>query len=111
REGGVAAGEDQAQAVVARLGFGHGRSQAGASLLDGSLTLPAHSVERLVACGHDDPRHRVPGHAQPGPGFERGNEGTLHRLLGGIDVAKETDEGTYQPPVFEAEGGFDRATG
>ena len=46
-----------------------------------------------------------------GPGLQRGNEGTLHRLLGGIDVAEETDEGAYQPPVFEAEGGFDRATG
>ena len=107
----MAAGEDQAQAVVAKLGIEHGRSQAGAArLLDGSLALPANSVERLVAGGYDDPRSRVAGYARPRPRLQRGNEGTLHRLLGGIDVAEDADEGAYQPSVFEAEGGLDRAT-
>src|SRR5262249_6874621 len=107
----MATGEDQAQAVVAELGFGHGRGRAGACLLDGPLTLPANSVECLVAGGHQDPRSRVARHTRLRPGLECGNEGALHRLLGGIDVAEKAYEGAYQPSVLEAKGGLDRAAG
>ncbi len=101
RQGGVAAGEDQPQAVVfdvlalplrglVRVGveplgeIPQRRVEPGA---------PAQAVDGLEAAGRDEPRAGVGRCAVPRPLLDRGCEGLVERLLGQVEVAEEADEG------------------
>ena len=88
----VAAGEDQAQPVVAHgalLGrFVPGVQQGGLGVPVLAGRLPAQPVDRPVAGGGDDPAGRA--RRQPGrrPPLHGRGERVLDRLLGDVDVAE-----------------------
>src|SRR5919109_990556 len=108
----VAAGEDQAQPVVAHRALLGGfalvameQGGLGVPVLAGRL--PAEAVDRPVAGGGDDP----PGGAgrQPcrRPPLHRRGEGVLDRLLGDVDVAEDADQDRDRAAVLLAEHPLD----
>ena len=102
----VAAGEDQAQAVVAApaptssAGIVTRRAAArpGVPVVAGGLA--PDPVDRAVAGRRDDPPGRVRRHAALRPALERDGEGVLDRLLGEVDVAEEADQGGDGAPAL-----------
>src|SRR5262249_1639074 len=75
-------------------------------LLDQSPGTP-HSVDRRVACGGRDPGAGVARDPLLGPYLERLREGVLHRLLGEVEVAEDTDQRRDRPTRFLTEQAID----
>ena len=97
RQGRVAAGEDQPEAVVVHrshlLGLVSFVQQGGLGVAVAPGGLPPEPVDRLVAGGGHDPGARVgrdPGLGPPGRGHQ---ERLLDRLLGDVDVPEAADQG------------------
>src|SRR4029453_11946795 len=68
-------------------------------------------VDRAVPGGGRDPRSRVRGHTALRPDLEGRDEGVLHRLLGEIEVAEDTDQRRDRPSLFLAEEAVDDVVG
>ena len=115
----MAAGEDQAQRVVADLlAFVPARGTVGNGLdAIGDVALERleagaspDAVDRLEAAGRDQPRHRIRGNAVARPLLDGGLERVLHRLFGEIEVAEQADQGRQDlARVAPVERGHDRA--
>ncbi len=97
---GMAAGEDQPQAIVldplivVRL---RGTGTLGQPLQDrrepGVERRPAaQAINRPEPARRDEPGARIGRHALHGPALQRRRERVLHRLLGEVEVSKEPDE-------------------
>jgi len=107
-------GEDQSQAVVGehlRFLLACRSLNAGECLDLSALALErgaaAQPVERGVARRGRYPGGGPLGHAASCPAFDGDGEGVLERLLGEVEVAKETDQRSEDPPVFFAEHALD----
>ena len=102
-------GDGQPQPVVC-----DGGGEAG--LEDGELLEPP-DVAALAAASQAsdgratrrgrDPRGGVVGNAIGRPPLQRNGEGILHRLLGEVEIAQDTDEGRVDPPRLLAEDTLD----
>lgn len=103
---GMAAGEDEPQAVVGKVHSAFGRLLALAGglrlvaeriafLAAGAVT--AHGIDELATRGGHDPGAGVVRHSGLRPGSERGREGLLRRLLGQVEGAGEADQPGYNP--------------
>ena len=110
RERRVAAGEDEAQAVVLDgLGI---RGRFGDEIFNRFLVeniesaLTPDGVDRLEAPGRDQPRARVRRHALARPLLERGTEGFRQRFLGEVEVAQEPHQRGEYPARFRAVEGL-----
>ncbi len=94
----MAADEQQAQDVVAIVGFikplhglGFDVAQIGNLVLVGQLCLlrpAAGDIDRRVAADHDEPGGGIAWRAVPGPILQRPQAGVLISLLGQIEVAE-----------------------
>ena len=99
-ERGVAAREDEAQQVVLDgvgrryLGGGECRLRQRPDVRRRHLETSAATqpIDRLEASRRDQPRTGVVGHAIVPPALEGDREGLVHRLLGEIEVAEQTDQ-------------------
>src|SRR4051794_20859153 len=58
----------------------------------GESRIATHAVDRSIAARAYEPRARVVGLALAWPLFERRAERILQRLLGGVEIAEETDQ-------------------
>jgi len=113
----MAAGEDEAEAVVFDFGFGRlcGGGGGEAGFDGGGEVLPgtaesgaaAENVNGFEAGGGDEPGTRVGGNAGARPGFESGGEGFVHGFFGEIEIAEKADEGGENAAGFGAVEGFD----
>ena len=112
-QGGMTAGEDEAEAVVvhrrpvlrvARLGVDQ---HLGPALALVAGRLPPHPVESPVAGRGDDPGGRVRGQAARRPALERDGEGLLDRFLGDVDVAEVADQGGHRSARLGTEDPLD----
>jgi hypothetical protein len=107
----VAAGEDQAQAVVghgALLGrLVAGVQQRGLGVPVGAGRLPPEAVDRPVAGGGDDPSRRARRQPAGRPPLERRGERVLDRLLGDLDVTEDADQDGHRAAVLLAEDTLD----
>lgn len=100
-QGGVAAGEDEPQPVVAHGSDLHrvvahvqeGRLHVSVGA-GGLLTQP---VDRLAPGRRDDPAHRAGWDAVRGPALHGSDERVLHGLLGDVEVVPVTSSGTAEP--------------
>ena len=107
-EGGVAAGEDQAQLVVFdMLGeLRHRRPFRQGGELEAAL--PPLCAERrqrsmrLETPGRDEPAVRVRGNAVLGPSLGRGSESFVHRLFGLVKVAEQANQRGQDASPFAA---------
>ncbi len=97
----MAAGEDQAQRVVAdllafvpaRAAVGDGRDPIGDVAFERiEAGAPPDAVDRLEAPGRDQPWHRIRGNAVARPLLDGGLERVLHRLFGEIEIAEQADQ-------------------
>src|SRR5436305_5086186 len=96
----MAAGEDQAEAIVLdafrvgpRRGIDSGDLRVRAGLVERvEPRLPSQAVDRLEAAGRNEPGAWVRRHAVARPLLERRPERVVERLLGGIEVADQSDE-------------------
>ena len=96
-ERGVAAGEDEREAVVGDRAhvvlLGRQRLEPGEQLgLAGECLLAPEPVDRAVARGGDDPGARARRRPVARPALERDREGVLHRVLGELEVAEDAGE-------------------
>ena len=106
-QGGMAAGEDQAQGVVGdrlhfSLGFGHFILDLPRDL-GGCLVEPdaaAHPVDGPEAAGRDQPGARVPRYALLGPLHGGRGERVVQSLLGQLETAEQPDEGCEHTAAF-----------
>ena len=114
----MTAGEDQPQPVVGyrRLGNLVDLVLAGdAQRLEALEVRPlgvqgpraAQSIDRPVAGDPGDPGPGVGGNAVPRPALERDEERLLDRLLGGVEVAEDPDQGRDRTPGLVPEGAVD----
>ena len=113
----MAAGEDQAQAVVGERLLLPARRilvprlEPGESLEDRSLVrqrpLASQPVDRGVAGYPGDPGGRVRRDPVLRPAPERGRERLLNGVLGGIEVAENADQGRDRPPRLTPEQAID----
>jgi hypothetical protein len=107
----VAAREHHAQPVVGHGSllhrFGVGMQQRGLRVAVGPGDFPAQPVDGPVPGGGDDPAGRAGRDALGRPALDGGEEGILHRLLGGADVAEEAGEHGDGPAVLLAEDALD----
>src|SRR5256885_17205886 len=102
----MAAGEDQAQAVV-YCAIGLTSVPASVPALVRVLVCPlarhgddplvehgaaAQVVDRLEAAGAHEPGTRMRRHAGSRPLLERGDEGIVKRLFGDVEVTEEADQ-------------------
>jgi hypothetical protein len=104
----MTAGEHQAEAVVGWVIIGLvgsalvRRPQRLQRLELGSLCgqrlLAAQAVDRAVASDLGDPGARIVRNAVNRPALERDDERLLDRLLGGVEIAKDPDQGRDRPP-------------
>ncbi len=116
RQRRVAAGEDQAQAIVFEIAGvfeipagvgGHGGHRSNdacgkrrARPIE-ARSSPQH-VNRLEASGRNKPGSRIVGHAIGRPAFQGGRERVVHGLLGEIEIAEEAYEGGQDTPRLGA---------
>jgi hypothetical protein len=124
----MAAGEDQAQAVVGHLSLSHGLGRQlrlgglGLARLEAlealehlllllSEPLAPQPVDRLVAGDARDPGAGVVGDAVGRPPLERDDEGLLDRLLGGVDVTEDADQARDRPSRLVPEQAVDELFG
>jgi hypothetical protein len=105
RKRGMAAGEDEAQALVGDGGVVHRlRVRRGEQLrLLPQRAVAADPVDRAVARDGDEPAGRIGGHAVPGPPLEGDGDGLLKGVLGEVEVAEDADQGREDAPVLLAE--------
>ena len=108
----MAAGEDQAQAVVLdRLGL---RRLLGGDRLDLAVVervvarAPPDAVDRLEAPGGDEPCARIVRNAFGGPLLERGAEGVMQRFFRDLEIAEQAHECGENAPRFGAVERLDR---
>src|SRR4051794_24381977 len=123
----MAAGEDQAQAVVgdgglvvggplvvvlqaARRGVARGQLGQPADAV-GQAALAAQAVDGLAPRRRGDPRARAVGHPVARPGGDGGGEGVLQRVLGQREVADLTDQRREDRRALLTEGPRDRRIG
>src|SRR6267143_321048 len=102
-QGGVAAGEDEAQPVVGDgviLGFC--KLLRHVYLIADLATALAHPVDRLESARRNQPRARVRRCPFDRPALERRRERILKRLLGEIEVAEQADQGGEDAAGFRA---------
>jgi len=102
----MAAGEDQAQALVGHRALRFSRDRT--VLVFGDATqfvqlfneapVTPHPIDRLVTRRAHDPRARVRGHAVARPLRERRSKSVLRRLLRQVEVADQADYGGEDPP-------------
>ena len=120
RERRVAAGEEQAQAIVGYrvhvvAWIALVRARRGESLELAQLVqiaaLAADAVDGAVARGADDPGAGVAGEPVAGPALDRDHEGLLHRLLGQVDVAEDPDQDRHRPSRLAPEQAVDDRVG
>ena len=111
RERRVAAREDQLEALVldaARVELIHRRLL---NLEQPGLREPgpvaADPVDRTVAAGRDQPRHRIGRDAVARPPRGRDRERLLGGLLGEVEIAEEADQGREHPAPGVAERPLD----
>ena len=107
RERRVAAGEDEAQPVVAdaalvALARGIGGQHRHLLELVGSRCRPAHPVDCPVARRGREPSTGFARDAVALPPFQRQREGVLRALLGDVPVAGHPDEGGDDPSPLVA---------
>jgi hypothetical protein len=116
RQRRVAAGEDEAQALVGELvGFGVLGDDAAPELLErlerrplrGQRPLAADAVDRLVASDLGYPRPRIARDPVPGPALQSDEERLLNRLLGEVEVSDGPDERRDRPPRLVPEQAVD----
>ena len=96
----VAAGEDQAEAVVfdALVLVCHAGCRDGLELLGHAAQrgiepgVPPQLVDCLESSGRDQPRARVLRHAFARPRVERRRERVVHRFLGPIEIAEQPNQ-------------------
>ena len=69
--------------------------------------LAAQAVDRLVARDPRDPGAGVVRDAVARPALERDDERLLHRLLGGVEVAEDADQGRDRPSRLVPEQAVD----
>jgi hypothetical protein len=118
-EGGMRAGEDQAQALVAEAlqaveGGVHDadRRLRGELLVLGPGGAPAaQPVDRVVARDGDEPLGRHRRHACRWPTAERHGERLLQRLLGELEVAQRAHERREHPRAVGAVDALERCVG
>ena len=110
-EGGVAAGEDEAELVVGDgaevTGFVGFVELHGLRLAVVPRGLSADLVDPSTAGRGDDPAGGGGREALLGPALERHHEGVLDRFLGEVDVAEEADQGRYRSSGLGAEDPLD----
>src|SRR6267378_8007905 len=102
-QGGVAAGEDEAQPVVGDgviLGFC--KLLRHVYLIADLATALAHPVDRLESARRNEPRPRIRRCPFDRPALERRRERILKRLLGEIEVAEQADQGGEDAAGFRA---------
>jgi hypothetical protein len=112
RERGVAAGEEQPQAIVRdlvhvvshRLELGDLR---GGRRLLASDPLASQPIDRPVARRREQPRRRVLRDATAGPVAERLLAGLLPGLLGEVEVVRDADQGRDGASSVVAVGALD----
>jgi hypothetical protein len=108
----VAAGEEQAQPVVAHrthlLGLGARVQQQGLRVPVGARGLPPQPVDRLAAGGRDEPALGAGRRPVGRPAPDRLGERVLDRLLGGVDVAGDADQDGHRAAVLPPEDGRQR---
>src|SRR5262249_34996218 len=113
----VAAGEDQAQAVildpalVVLVFFVFAHRLADLLQLVLADARAPEAVEGSVACGHLQPAAGVCRDAVAPPALQRPRERILGALLGEVPVARDADQVRDHPPPFGAEGVADRLLG
>jgi hypothetical protein len=107
----VAAGEDQAQPIVAHgalLGwFVAGVQQGGPGVPFLAGRLSAEAVDGPVAGGGDDPSSRAGRQSRGRPALHRRGERVLDRVFGDIDITEDADQDRHRTPVLRAEHPFD----
>src|SRR6202043_1101325 len=107
RERGMAAGEDQAELIVAHRALlrrlAAGVQQRGLGMPVRARCLAPEAVDRAVARGGDDPSRRAGRQSGRRPPFHRCREGVLDGLLGNIDVAEDPDQDGHRATVLLAE--------
>ena len=112
----VAAGEDQAEAVVVHgshllRGLVAVVDELGLGVAVVARRLPAQAVDGPVAGGGDDPAAGVGRHAGGRPLLHGHRERVLDRLFGEVDVAEEADQGGDGTAELPAEGLLDLGVG
>ena len=114
----MTAGEDQPQPVVGdrRLGnlvdlviAGDAQGLEALELRQLGVQGPRtpQSIDRPVASDTRDPGAGICGNAVPGPALERDDERLLDRLLGGVEVPEDPDQGRDRTPGLVPEGAVD----
>ncbi len=119
RERGMAAGEDQPEAIVGDLArvvirLFHGGDRSGLGLRFQfllELGAAADAVDGLVPRGLDDPGAGRVGDAGDPPLVERGCKGFLRSLFGQVEVAKKPDQRGDDPAPVGAIDRVDRRVG
>jgi hypothetical protein len=118
RQRGMAAGEDQPQAVVGdrgrvvvRLRGGLGQLGRVRVRLGLEQAPPPQAVDGLVAGRLDDPGARVLGDAGARPLGHGGGKGFLGGLFRNVEVAEQTDEGRHHAAPVSAIDGIHRRVG
>ncbi len=99
RQRRVAAGEQQAQAVIATVSFvvvgcsAVGQQAECLLLLRRTLGLTTKAIDRLVARHRGQPGARPIGNAVPAPRVGGHDNSVVQRILGPVDVSCQADEG------------------
>jgi hypothetical protein len=115
RERGMAAGEDELQALVGDRGLVHlvlhrlGHFEQ--ARLGQQRALAPQPVDRAVARGRRQPRAGVARGAVARPALGGGGEGLLSGLLGEVEIAEEADQGREHAAPLVAEGLLDQGAG
>lgn len=104
----MAAREDQSKALVGNLL--HVGSQPlecaqllGLTCLESSDALPAQPIDRLVACGEDDPARGIVRYPSRWPGAKSLYECVLNSLFGQIEAASRSNQGRDRPSRLATE--------
>jgi hypothetical protein len=96
RERGVAAGEDEAEAIVFNFGiaiaFRLGNKPLQFRIAFAKTGVASQPVDGFMAGRADDPRARIRRYAAAIPLRESGGESLLHHVFGEIEVLQEADE-------------------
>ena len=114
RERGMAAREDQPQAIVfdavvdrfRRLGGACGDPLGELRQRRVEARAPAHGVDRLEAAGRDEPRTRVVGQPLTRPLLDGRRKRVVHRLFGAIEIAEQADQRRQHAPRVGAVDGI-----
>ena len=116
RQAGVAAGEDEPQAIVfdllalvpVRRRVGHRLDGLGMILPADQARIAAQAVDRLEPADGDQPGDRVRRHAVAGPLLGRRQKGIVFRFLGQVQASQQPHQRREDAPPVAAVDGLQR---